>query len=99
MSENQETTPTYGSSLTRTEPFATEQIPVSERHGHPRQQFTLWFAANMVLAVMVSGFFSSLFGLSVFQGLTAVAVGTLLGAIVMGYLAGIGTKVGVPQQV
>ncbi|CAG7613672.1 purine-cytosine permease family protein [Leucobacter soli] len=91
--------PQYGTSLTRTEPFATEHIPVAERHGHPRHQFTLWFAANMVLAVMVSGFFSSLFGLSVLQGLSAVAVGTLLGAIVMGVLAGIGTKMGVPQQV
>lgn len=90
---------TYGSSLTKTEPFSTEQIPDSERHGHPRQQFTLWFAANMVLAVLVSGFFSSLFGLSIWQGLTAVAAGTLLGAIVMGLLAGIGTKLGVPQQV
>lgn len=91
--------PQYGSSLTRTEPFATDHIPLTERHGHPRHQFTLWFAANMVLAVMVSGFFSSLFGLSVVQGLTAVAAGTALGAIVMGLLAGIGTKMGVPQQI
>lgn len=91
--------PTYGTSLSRTEPFATEEIPIAERHGHPRHQFTLWFAANMVLAVLVSGFFSSLFGLSVAQGLSAVAVGTLLGSIVMGVLAGIGSKLGVPQQV
>jgi len=99
MSENDQTTPSYGTSLTKAEPFATEQIPDAERHGHPRSQFTLWFAANMVLAVMVSGFFSSLFGLSVVQGLSAVAVGTLLGVLVMGLLAGIGTKLGVPQQV
>ena len=92
-------TPTYGTSLTKAEPFATDHIPLTERHGHPRHQFTLWFAANMVLAVLVSGFFSALFGLSVLQGLSAVAVGTLLGAIVMGLLAGIGTKMGVPQQV
>lgn len=93
------TEPTYGSSLRKAEPFGTEEIPDSERHGHPKHQFTLWFAANMVLAVMVSGFFSSLFGLSVWQGLSAVAVGSLLGAVVMGVLAGIGTKLGVPQQV
>lgn len=99
MSHHDEVAPTYGTSLTKAEPYATEQIPDSERHGHPRSQFTLWFAANMVLAVMVSGFFSSLFGLSVIQGLSAVAVGTLLGVLVMGVLAGIGTKLGVPQQV
>lgn len=92
-------TPTYGTSLRQSEPFGTEFIPISERHGHPRQQFTLWFAANMVLAVLVSGFFSSLFGLSVIEGLTAVAAGTLVSAIAMGVLAGIGTKLGVPQQV
>jgi len=88
----------YGSSLT-TEPYGTEIIPLAERHGHPSQQFTLWFAANMVLAVMVSGFFSSSFGLSVAQGLSAVVVGSLLSATVMGVLAGIGTTLGVPQQI
>ena len=91
--------PSYGNSLTKAEPFGTEEIPESERHGHPRQQFTLWFAANMVLAVMVSGFFSASFNLSVVEGLSAVAVGSLLGAVVMGVLAGIGAKLGVPQQV
>ena len=90
---------TYGSSLTKAEPYGTEQIPDVERHGSPRSQFTLWFAANMVLAVMVSGFFSAQFGLSVVQGLTAVAAGTLCGVLVMGLLAGIGSKLGVPQQV
>lgn len=90
---------TYGTSLTKAEPYGTEQIPDVERHGSPRSQFTLWFAANMVLAVMVSGFFSAQFGLSVIQGLTAVAAGTLCGVLVMGLLAGIGSKLGVPQQV
>jgi purine-cytosine permease-like protein len=89
----------YGSTLKKIEPYGTEEIPASERHGKPFNQFTLWFAANMVLAVLVSGFFSSLFGLTVWQGLSAVAFGSLLGSIVMGALAGIGTKLGVPQQV
>lgn len=91
--------PIYGASLSSVEPYATEEIPESERHGTPGSQFTLWFAANMVLAVLVSGFFSSQFGLSVWQGLSAVAVGTLGGATVMGLLAGIGAKLGVPQQI
>lgn len=101
VTEPHSTTPTiaYGDSLTKAEPFGTEEIPDSERHGHPRSQFTLWFAANMVLAVLVSGFFSSSFGLSIAQGLSAVAVGSLAGALVMGVLAGIGTRFGVPQQV
>lgn len=89
----------YGSSLTKAEPYGTETIPDAERHGHPRSQFTLWFAANMVLAVLVSGFFASSLGLSIVQGLTAVAVGSLAGCLVMGLLASIGTRFGVPQQV
>jgi len=92
-------TPAYGASLRKVEPYGTEEIPDSERHGHPRSQFTLWFAANMVLAVLVSGFFSASFGLTVFEGLSAVAVGSLAGSLVMGVLAGIGTRLGVPQQV
>lgn len=101
MSENVsiEPTPTYGTSLRKAEPYGTEEIPDAERHGKPRNQFTLWFAANMVLAVLVSGFFSASFGLTVVEGLSAVAVGSLAGAIVMGVLAGIGTRFGVPQQV
>lgn len=88
----------YGKSLS-VEPYGTEAIPDAERHGHPAQQFTLWFAANMVLAVLVTGFYSASFGLTVWQGLSAVAVGSLLGATLMGVLAGIGTKLGVAQQV
>ena len=65
---------TYGTSLTKAEPYGTEQIPDVERHGSPRSQFTLWFAANMVLAVMVSGFFSAQFGLSVVQGLSLIHI-------------------------
>src|SRR5699024_9900774 len=38
-------------------------------------------------------------GLSIVQGLTAVAVGSLAGCLVMGLLASIGTRFGVPQQV
>lgn len=89
----------YGSSLTSAEPYGTEEIPQNERHGKAGQQFTLWFAANMVLAVLVSGFFSASFGLTVMQGLSAVAVGSALGAVLMGLLAGIGAKFGVAQQV
>lgn len=99
LSNSEATSVKYGSSLTKAEPYGTEAIPDAERHGHPRSQFTLWFAANMVLAVLVSGFFASFLGLSIVQGLSAVAVGSLAGALVMGLLASIGTRFGVPQQV
>lgn len=101
MPEADSSTPAvaYGSSLRKAEPYGTEEIPEAERHGHPRSQFTLWFAANMVLAVLVSGFFASSFGLTIAGGISAVAAGSFAGALVMGLLAGIGARFGVPQQV
>ena len=62
LSNSEATSVKYGSSLTKAEPYGTEAIPDAERHGNPRSQFTLWFAANMVLAVLVSGFFASSLG-------------------------------------
>ena len=99
LSNSEATSVKYGSALAKAEPYGTEAIPDAERHGHPRSQFTLLFAANMMLAVLVSGFFASSLGLSIVQGLSAVAVGSLAGALVMGILASIGTRFGVPQQV
>ncbi|HEX7326782.1 MAG TPA: cytosine permease [Rhodanobacteraceae bacterium] len=88
----------YGRSL-RIEPYGAEPIPAEERHGSVYRQFTLWFAANMVLSVLVTGFFAASFGLSLWAGISAVLVGTFLGSLIVGASAGIGTKLGVPQQV
>lgn len=90
--------PRYGSSL-RIEPFGAEPIPAHERHGSVGHQFTLWFAANMVLAVLVTGFFAASFGLSLWEGISAVVVGTFFGSLIVGLSAGIGTKLGVTQQI
>ncbi|PRA11856.1 hypothetical protein CQ010_07120 [Arthrobacter sp. MYb211] len=49
--------PGYSTSLAKAIPLATEEKPDSERHGRSRIQFTLWFPVNMVLAVMMPGFF------------------------------------------
>lgn len=92
------TAPRYGRTL-RIEPYGAEPIPDCERHGYPSRQFTLWFAANMVLAALVSGFFAASFGLSLWEGISAVLVGTFLGSLIVGASAGIGTRLGVPQQI
>lgn len=94
-----ELAPRYGASLRRIEPYGTEPIPAGERHGKPYRQFTLWFAANMVLSVMVTGFFASAFGLSLAEGISAVVVGSFFGSLIVGISAGVGTKLGLPQQV
>lgn len=65
-------------------------IPDDERHGTPREQFTLWFGANMQITTIVDGALAVVFegihhiqdstvGILVFGALTAV-VGSVLGS-------------------
>ena len=37
-------------------------IPDAERHGRPRDQFTLWFGANMQITAIVDGALAVVFG-------------------------------------
>lgn len=89
----------YRASVTKVEPYGIEQIPEVERHGKVRSQFTVYFAGNLSLATFITGFYPVLYGLSVWQSLSAVLVGTALGALVLGLLAVMGARMGMAQQV
>ncbi|MGV9633087.1 purine-cytosine permease family protein [Nocardia rhamnosiphila] len=89
----------YRSSVAKVEPYGIDHIPESERHGSPFNQFTTWMAANLTLSLLVVGFFPVALGLSLKQSLLAALVGTSLGACMMGFLAVMGAKLGVPQQI
>ena len=48
------------SQRSNTEPAALERrtidiIPLAERHGKPRDLFTIWFGSNMMLLTFVTG--------------------------------------------
>ena len=89
----------YRGSISKVEPYGIEHIPDAERHGSPANQFTTWMAANLTLSLLVVGFFPALLGLSLTQSLLAALVGAALGAVMMGALATMGTRLGVPQQI
>ena len=76
-----------------------DRIPESERHGHPRSLFTLWFAANMQITSAVTGALTVLVGLHPLWALVAIAVGNGLGAVPMALHAAQGPRLGVPQMI
>ena len=41
----------YNEKVMEIEPYGVKPIPSEERHGKPKQMFSLWFAVNLALAV------------------------------------------------
>ncbi|MFF3572544.1 purine-cytosine permease family protein [Nocardia jiangxiensis] len=89
----------YRSKVAAIEPYGVDHIPDVERHGTPRSQFSIWFAAGMNFPIMVLGFSAVGYGLSLTAAVTAIVLGSLLGAAVMGILSQMGARLGVPQQI
>ena len=76
-----------------------EVIPETERHGRPRDQFTLWFAANANVVNFTLGVLAILFGLNLFWALFAIVVGNVLGMLLTALHAWQGPRLGVPQMI
>lgn len=74
-------------------------IPTTERHGKPRDQFTLWFAANANVVNFTIGGLAILFGLNLFWALIALFIGNVLGTFLTALHAWQGPKLGVPQMI
>jgi purine-cytosine permease-like protein len=89
----------YRDSAAKVEPYGVEPIPDSERHGSPVNQFAVWFTASLNVPVMLLGFYPVLYGLSLWQSLLSVFAGAVLGAVGMGLLSAMGTKLGVAVQI
>ncbi|GAA4538391.1 purine-cytosine permease family protein [Amycolatopsis samaneae] len=76
-----------------------DPIPASERHGHPRSLFTLWFAANMQITSAVTGALTVLVGVHPLWAIVAVVAGNALGGVPMALHAAQGPKLGIPQMI
>lgn len=74
-------------------------IPENERYGHPRDQFTLWFAANANVVNFVLGGLAIAFGLNLFWAIAAIVVGNVLGTLLTSFHAWQGPRLGVPQMI
>jgi NCS1 family nucleobase:cation symporter-1 len=82
------------------EQYTIEQIPLDQRHGRPRDLFTIWFTSNLMPLTIVTGALATaVFGLSFWAALVAITVGNLLGAVFMALHSAQGPKLGIPQMI
>ncbi len=90
----------YGTRLAAVEPGGAEFIPLSERHGRPLQLFWTWTSPNLEFATVFVGVLAvGVFGLSFWQAVLAILIGSGLGALTQGILSTRGPSLGVPQMV
>src|SRR5579859_6622831 len=60
-----------------------DHIPASERHGKPWHQFAFWFGGNVNVFNVVMGAVAVSIGLTFWSALIAIAVGTVIGALLI----------------
>jgi len=91
---------TYGDKVIAVEPGGAEFIPLEERHGRPLQLFWTWTSPNMEFATIFVGILAiAAFGLSFWEAVIAILLGSALGGITQGILSARGPTFGVPQMV
>ena len=88
----------YGNRVAIPEPYSIEHIPFAERHGHSRQLLWLWLAANLTIADYAIGFVPVTLGLSLGPAILALALGNILGGLVLAWSAAMGPAAGYPQM-
>ncbi|MER6944502.1 cytosine permease [Nonomuraea sp. NPDC000554] len=74
-------------------------IPDEERHGSPRNQFTLWFGANMQITAIVDGALAVVFGADALWAIPALLIGNVAGGTVMALHSAQGPRLGLPQMI
>ncbi|MFI1657498.1 purine-cytosine permease family protein [Streptomyces sp. NPDC020472] len=82
----------------RIEAHGIDHIPDSERHGHPRELFSVWAAANVNYLSLVIGGALVLMGLGLWQAVAVTVVGNLFW-VLTGLLATSGPAAGAPSEV
>jgi nucleobase:cation symporter-1, NCS1 family len=91
---------TYGERVIAVEPGGAEFIPLTERHGNPLQLFWTWTSPNMEFATVFVGVLAvAAFGMSFWDAVIAIVLGSALGGITQGILSAQGPRFGVPQMV
>jgi nucleobase:cation symporter-1, NCS1 family len=76
-----------------------DRIPDAARHGKPWHQFAFWFGGNINVFNIVLGAVTVSIGLTFWQALIAISVGTLIGALLIALHATQGPRLGVPQSI
>lgn len=86
-------------SVTEVETHGVERIPGADRSAGPLDLFRLAFGGANTFATCVLGAFPILFGLSFWQGLAAMLVGLLIGALLLAPMAVFGPRNGTNNAV
>jgi NCS1 family nucleobase:cation symporter-1 len=82
------------------ESHGIEAIPAAERHGRPRELGFLWAGAFANYAsLFTASLLTTYYGLGVWDGLAATALGTVAAALILGLLSNTGPRTGLPQIV
>jgi NCS1 family nucleobase:cation symporter-1 len=76
-----------------------DHIPAGARHGKPWHQFAFWFGINVCVLNVVVGAITVSIGLTFRQAVIAIAVGTVIGALLIALHATQGPRLGVPQTI
>jgi nucleobase:cation symporter-1, NCS1 family len=87
-------------SFGKVESHGIDPIPAAERHGAPRELAFLWAGAFVNYAsLFTASLLTTYYGLGVWDGLLATALGTVAAAAVLGLLSNTGPRSGQPQIV
>ncbi len=82
------------------ESHGIDAIPDKERHGAPRELAFLWAGAFVNYAsLFTASLLTTYYGLGVWDGLAATALGTIAAAVILGLLSNTGPRSGLPQIV
>jgi nucleobase:cation symporter-1, NCS1 family len=82
------------------ESHGIDAIPAGERHGAPRELGFLWAGAFVNYAsLFTASLLTTYYGLGVWDGLGATALGTVAAAAILGLLSNTGPRTGLPQIV
>jgi len=84
----------------KVESHGIEAIPPAERHGRPRELGFLWAGAFVNYAsLFTASLLTTYYGLGVWDGLLATALGTVAAGVILGLLSNTGPSSGLPQIV
>ncbi|MFF1818101.1 purine-cytosine permease family protein [Kribbella sp. NPDC058245] len=91
---------TYRDRVFAVEPGGNEAIAEEDRHGTPSQLFWTWMSPNLEFATIFVGVLAvAVYGMSFWQAVAGIVVGTGLGAVAHYFLSARGPRHGVPQMV
>lgn len=75
------------------------EIPESRRTERESSSFYLWFASNLTIADFALGFIPISMGMGIVPSVAALAVGNILGGILLAIMSAMGPRAALPQMV